>query len=181
MYGYCNYKSNKLNKAIKSSFISLISAIIVQFIIWIVTNEIFRNLTNKEKEELQIFDFISSVIIGIINGFLNVYLSKEAFVFAASIIAVLVNDFVDYFFYNELPTISLVEEIILTIISIYIVVFIVANLFENTKFKNNDITYSILMNIIIFITLSVDFSVYELLLNNNGNNNLNLTVPVAFE
>ena len=37
MYGYCNYKSNKLNKAIKSSFISLISAIIVQFIIWIVS------------------------------------------------------------------------------------------------------------------------------------------------
>ena len=59
--------------------------------------------------------------------------------------------------------------------------FIIANLFENTKFKNNDITYSILMNIIIFITLSVDFSVYELLLNNNDNNNLNLIVPVAFE
>ena len=181
MYKHCYLKENKLNKALKSSFISILSAIIVQFIIWIVTNEIFKNLTNEEKEELEIFDFISAVLIGAINGFINVYLPKEAFLFAASIIAVLINDFVDYIVFNKIPTFSLIEEIILTIISLYIVIFIIANLFENTKFKDNDITYSIIMNIIIFITLTVDFSVYEFLFSNVSKNEGNIIVPVAFE
>ena len=55
MYKHCYLKENKLNKALKSSFISILSAIIVQFIIWIVTNEIFKNLTNEEKGILNSF------------------------------------------------------------------------------------------------------------------------------
>ena len=149
MCGYCFLKENKLNKALKSSFISILSAIIVQFIIWIVTNEIFKNLTNEEKEELEIFDFISAVLIGAINGFINVYLPKEAFVFAASIIAVLINDFVDYIVFNKVPTFSLIEEIILTIISLYIVIFIISlslNFVFSNKFAIMNITiYSDIM------------------------------------
>ena len=74
-------KKNKLSKAIKVSVYSIFATLISQFLVWGIDYALLKGLTNEEKEELEIYDYITSVIIAALNGFMSVFIPRDAFLF----------------------------------------------------------------------------------------------------
>ena len=94
MYSNLYKKKNKIIEAFESATISVFAALIVEFSFFLINNELIKNITNEEKEKLQIEDYIAALVIGFSNGFISQYLPREAFIIAASIIAVIINNFI---------------------------------------------------------------------------------------
>jgi hypothetical protein len=170
-YQLKNYKQNKITKAIKVSFYSILATLISQFLVWGLEYGLLKGLTNEEKENLEIYDYITSVIIAALNGFMSVYIPRDAFLFVASINSVVISNLLYIYFNGEKEGFSLVEELIITIITVIIIFKIILRLFNNKKiFKDKDsIGYLIFINIILNIALTIDFSVYNQIFNKNTN------------
>ena len=49
-YQLKNYKQNKITKAIKVSFYSILATLISQFLVWGLEYGLIKGLTNEEKE-----------------------------------------------------------------------------------------------------------------------------------
>ena len=144
-------KKNKLSKAIKVSVYSIFATLISQFLVWGIEFAFLKGLTNEEKEELEIYDYITSVIIAALNGFMSVFIPRDAFLFVASINAVVISNLLFIYFKGEKENFNLIEELIITIITVIIIFKIV------------------LINIILNIALTIDFSIYNIIFNKNTN------------
>ena len=181
MYSNLYKKKNKIIEAFESATISVFAALIVEFSFFLINNELIKNITNEEKEKLQIEDYIAALVIGFSNGFISQYLPREAFIIAASIIAVIINNFINETFNKEENNTSIIEEIFLTIISIYIVIFILSKLFEDSNMNRSKFTNSLITNILIYIAISIDFNIYNQFITSNISSNNELDIPVVFE
>ena len=164
-------KKNKLSKAIKVSVYSIFATLISQFLVWGIEYAFLKGLTNEEKEELEIYDYITSVIIAALNGFMSVFIPRDAFLFVASINAVVISNLLFIYFKGEKENFNLIEELIITIITVIIIFKIVLKLFDKKEiFKHKDtIGYLVFINIILNIALTIDFSVYNQIFNKNTN------------
>jgi len=164
-------KKNKLSKAIKVSVYSIFATLISQFLVWGIEYAFLKGLTNEEKEELEIYDYITSVIIAALNGFMSVFIPRDAFLFVASINAVVISNLLFIYFKGEKENFNLIEELIITIITVIIIFKIVLKLFDKKEiFKDKDtIGYLVFINIILNIALTIDFSIYNIIFNKNTN------------
>lgn len=164
-------KKNKLSKAIKVSVYSIFATLISQFLVWGIEFAFLKGLTNEEKEELEIYDYITSVIIAALNGFMSVFIPRDAFLFVASINAVVISNLLFIYFKGEKEYFNLIEELIITIITVIIIFKIVLKLFDKKEiFKDKDtIGYLVFINIILNIALTIDFSIYNIIFNKNTN------------
>lgn len=164
-------KKNKLSKAIKVSVYSIFATLISQFLVWGIEFAFLKGLTNEEKEELEIYDYITSVIIAALNGFMSVFIPRDAFLFVASINAVVISNLLFIYFKGEKENFNLIEELIITIITVIIIFKIVLKLFDKKEiFKDKDtIGYLVFINIILNIALTIDFSIYNIIFNKNTN------------
>lgn len=164
-------KKNKLSKAIKVSVYSIFATLISQFLVWGIDYALLKGLTNEEKEELEIYDYITSVIIAALNGFMSVFIPRDAFLFIASINAVVISNLLFIYFKGEKENFNLIEELIITIITVIIIFKIVLKLFDKKEiFKDKDtIGYLVFINIILNIALTIDFSIYNIIFNKNTN------------
>ena len=172
-YLYNNHytrKQNKIKKAIQVSIYSILATLISQFIVWGIEYSLIKGLTNEETEQLEIYDYISSIIIAAINGFMSVFLPRDAFLFVASINAVVISNLLYIYFKGEKENFNLVGELILTIITVIIIFKIVVKLFDNKKILPNKDTigYLVFINIILNIALLIDFSIYNIIFNQNA-------------
>jgi len=164
-------KKNKLSKAIKVSVYSIFATLISQFLVWGIEYAFLKGLTNEEKNKLEIYDYITSVIIAALNGFMSVFIPRDAFLFVASINAVVISNLLFIYFKGEKENFNLIEELIITIITVIIIFKIVLKLFDKKEiFKDKDtIGYLVFINIILNIALTIDFSVYNQIFNKNTN------------
>lgn len=164
-------KKNKLSKAIKVSIYSIFATLISQFLVWGIEYAFLKGLTNEEKEELEIYDYITSVIIAALNGFMSVFIPRDAFLFVASINAVVISNLLFIYFKGEKENFNLIEELIITIITVIIIFKIVLKLFDKKEiFKDKDtIGYLVFINIILNIALTIDFGIYNIIFNKNTN------------
>ena len=164
-------KKNKLSKAIKVSVYSIFATLISQFLVWGIEYAFLKGLTNEEKEELEIYDYITSVIIAALNGFMSVFIPRDAFLFVASINAVVISNLLFIYFKGEKENFNLIEELIITIITVIIIFKIVLKIFDKKEiFKDKDtIGYLVFINIILNIALTIDFSIYNIIFNKNTN------------
>ncbi len=171
-YHYKTYNKNKENKilrGIRVSTFSIFASIISQFLVWGIEYSLLKGLTNNETEELEIHDYIASIIIAALNGFMSVFLPRDAFLFVASINAVVISNLVYIYFKGEKENFNLVTELLITLITVIVIFKIVVALLENSKIlpRKDTIEYLILINIILNIALTIDFSIYNLIFNQN--------------
>lgn len=164
-------KQNKITQGIKLSIYSILASIISSFLMWGIQYSIIKGLTNQEKENLEIYDYITTVVVAAINGFMSVFLPRDAFLFVASINAVIISNLIYIYFNGEKEDFNLVSELIVTIITVIIIFKIVIKLFENISILPNKdtIEYLIIVNIILNIALTIDFSIYNRIFNNTSN------------